>query len=37
MEVRGAACEAGKDQGMKTDVTMKIHAIDSKRQRGSAG
>jgi len=35
MEVRGSACEAGKSQGMKTDVTMKIHVIDSENVKGA--
>lgn len=35
MDVRGSACEAGKSQGMKTDVTMKIHAIDSQNVTGT--
>jgi len=35
MEVRGTACEAGKNEGMKTDVTMKIHAIDSENVKGA--
>ena len=35
LEVRGSACEAGKNEGMKTDVTMKIHAIDSENVKGA--
>ena len=35
LEVRGSACEAGKSEGMKTDVTMKIHVIDSENVKGA--
>jgi len=35
MEARGSACEAGKNEGMKTDVTMKIHVVDSENVKGA--
>lgn len=35
MEVRGAACEAGKEFGMDTDVDLKIHAVDSGNVKAS--
>jgi hypothetical protein len=35
MEVRGSACEAGKDQGMKTDLNIKLHVVDSENVRAS--
>src|SRR3954447_6932119 len=28
MEARGTACEAGKEQGMETDVDIKLHVVD---------
>ena len=28
MEARGTACEAGKEQGMETDVEIKLHVVD---------
>ena len=30
MEVRGNSCDAGKEFGMKTDVNLKIHAVDTE-------
>ncbi len=35
MEVRGSSCAAGKGQGMKTDLTVKLHADDSENVTGS--
>lgn len=35
MEARGSACEAGKNEGMKTDITLKIHATDSQNVTGA--
>ncbi|MGA3056018.1 MAG: DUF3617 domain-containing protein [Candidatus Korobacteraceae bacterium] len=35
MEMRGTSCEAGKNQGMETDVDMKIHALDSENVKAS--
>lgn len=35
MEVRGTSCDAGKNQGMDTDVTLKIHALDSGNVKAS--
>jgi len=35
LEVRGSACEAGKREGMKTDITMKIHAVDAENVKGA--
>ncbi len=35
MEIRGTLCDAGKDQGMETDVDMKIHALDSENVKAS--
>ncbi len=34
MEVRGGSCEAGRNQGMNTDVDVKLHAIDSEDVKG---
>jgi Protein of unknown function (DUF3617) len=36
MEVKGTSCEAGKEQGMQTDVNLKIHAVDSENVKGTA-
>ncbi len=30
MELRGTVCDAGKEQGMETDVDLKIRAVDSE-------
>ena len=30
MEVKGTSCDAGKDQGMNTEVDIKIHAVDAE-------
>ena len=35
MEIRGTSCDAGKDQGMETDIDMKIHALDSENVKAS--
>ena len=35
IEIRGTACDAGKDQGMETDVAVKIHALDSENVKGT--
>ncbi|MFI5115410.1 MAG: DUF3617 family protein [Terriglobales bacterium] len=35
MEVRGTSCEAGKNQGMETNVHLKIHALDSENVKAS--
>lgn len=36
LEVQGTSCEAGKDQGMQTDIEMKIHVVDRENVQGSA-
>jgi hypothetical protein len=35
MEAQGTSCAAGKDQGMKTDVKMKLHVIDSENVKAT--
>lgn len=35
MEVHGAACEAGKEYGLDTNVDLKIHAVDSGNVKAS--
>ena len=35
MEVKGTSCDAGKEQGMKTDVDLKVHALDAENVRGT--
>ncbi len=35
MEIRGASCEAGRNQGMETDVSVKVYALDSEHVRAS--
>jgi hypothetical protein len=35
MEVQGSSCAAGKDQGMKTDVDVKLHVVDPENVKGS--
>ncbi len=35
MEVHGSSCAAGKDQGMKTDVTVKFHVLDSENVKAT--
>jgi hypothetical protein len=35
MEAKGTACDAGKNQGMSTDVHYKLHAVDSEHVNGS--
>ena len=35
MEIRGTACEAGRNQGMETDVNIKVHALDSENVKAS--
>jgi Protein of unknown function (DUF3617) len=35
MEVKGAACELGKEYGMNTDVDLKLHAVDSENVKAS--
>ncbi len=36
MEVRGTSCAGGRDQGMQTDVDVKVHALDSENVKASA-
>jgi hypothetical protein len=35
MEVQGSSCEAGKNQGMNTDLHIKLHAVDSENVTAS--
>lgn len=35
MEAQGTSCAAGKNQGMKTDITMKLHAVDSENVKAT--
>jgi hypothetical protein len=35
MEVQGTECAAGRNQGMETDVHIKIHAVDSENVKAS--
>jgi hypothetical protein len=35
MEAKGTSCDAGKNQGMSTDVHYKLHAVDSEHVNGS--
>lgn len=35
MEAKGTACDAGKNQGMTTNVHYKLHAVDSEHVNGS--
>jgi hypothetical protein len=34
-EVHGTSCETGKNFGMETSVTLKIHALDTENAKGS--
>ncbi|MGA2963975.1 MAG: DUF3617 domain-containing protein [Candidatus Korobacteraceae bacterium] len=36
MEVRGTSCAAGRDQGMQTDIHIKVQALDSENVKASA-
>jgi hypothetical protein len=36
MEVRGTGCDAGKNQGMDTDIRVKLHVVDSENVKASA-
>jgi hypothetical protein len=35
MEVQGTSCAAGRDQGMQTEVNIKMHAVDSENVKAS--
>jgi hypothetical protein len=35
LDVRGTACQAGKNQGLSTEVEVKIHAIDSEHVKAT--
>jgi Protein of unknown function (DUF3617) len=35
MEARGTACEAGKEQGMDTDVDIKLHVVDPENVKAT--
>ena len=35
MEVQGSDCEAGKNYGMKTDLRVKLHVVDSENVKAS--
>jgi Protein of unknown function (DUF3617) len=35
LEVRGTACQAGKNQGLNTEVDVKVHAIDSEHVKAT--
>jgi hypothetical protein len=35
LDVRGTACQAGKEQGLSTEVEVKVHAIDSEHVKAT--
>jgi len=35
MEVRGTSCAGGKSQGMQTDISIKVHAVDSENVKAA--
>jgi hypothetical protein len=35
MEVKGTSCALGRNEGMKADVHLKLHAVDSEHVKGS--
>jgi Protein of unknown function (DUF3617) len=35
LDVRGTACQAGKNQGLNTEVEVKVHAIDSEHVKAT--
>ena len=35
MEVRGSSCSAGRDEGMKTDLNVKLHVVNSENVSAS--
>jgi Protein of unknown function (DUF3617) len=35
LDVRGTACQAGKNQGLSTEVEVKVHAVDSEHVKAT--
>jgi hypothetical protein len=35
LEIKGTSCELGKEEGMSTNVDLKLHAVDSENVKAS--